>query len=315
MNKRCLYCYLPLESTERDFHAICSKKMFGVVIPPELPFSEDKIEALAIQVIQSQTTITGVQPKISLHLASADEANRPKRFTIVGMWGGYILKPPSPYYPHMPEVEDLTMHLAHIAKINVVPHSLIRLQSGNLAYITRRIDRVKKSKLHMEDMCQLTERLSEDKYHGSYEQIAKAIQQYSVNPGLDVVNFFELVLFSFLTGNADMHLKNFSLIMQPGIGPILSPAYDLLATALVNPADKEDTALTLNGKKKKIKRGDFESAFHTLKLDLKQQENIFRKMQKVISKWEEMVEISFLNAEWKEMYRALLKERFKRLSY
>jgi serine/threonine-protein kinase HipA len=105
----------------------------------------------------------------------------------------------------------------------------------------------------MEDMCQLTERLTEDKYHGSYEQIGKAIQKYSASPGLDVENFFEIVLFSFLTGNADMHLKNFSLLEQPGLGMTLSPAYDLVNTALVNPADDEELALNLNGRKKNIK--------------------------------------------------------------
>lgn len=314
MNKRCLYCYLKLDTDEVDFHAVCCKKMFGTSIPPDLPYREDEMEELAKQVIQSQTTVTGVQPKLSLHLASAKAPNRPKRFTIVGMWGGYILKPPSQHYPHMPEVEDLTMHLANIAKINVVPHSLIRLQSGNLAFITKRIDRVKKSKLHMEDMCQLTERLSEDKYQGSYEQIAKVLQQHSKNPGLDVVNFFELVLFSFLTGNADMHLKNFSLINQPGIGPVISPAYDLLATAMVNPADTEDMALTLNGKKKKINRSDFETAFNTLKLEAKQQENIFNKMQRVMPEWEDMIDSSFLKDQWKEKYKVLIKERFNRLS-
>jgi serine/threonine-protein kinase HipA len=313
MKKRCLFCYLTLEANEMDFHAACSKKMFGTPVPPELPYSEDKMEALAEQVIQTQTTVTGVQPKLSLHLAAAAEPNRPKRYTIVGMWGGYILKPASPHYSHMPEVEDLTMHLANIAKIKVVPHSLIRLQTGNLAYIKKRIDRVKKSKVHMEDMCQLTERLSEDKYHGSYEQIAKAIQQYSKNPGLDVVNFFELVLFSFLTGNADMHLKNFSLISEPGVGPVLSPAYDLVATALVNSADKEDMALTLNGKKNKIKRTDFETAFTTLRLDAKQQKNVFNKMEALLPKWEAMIDISFLNEDWKKMYKELIKARFDRL--
>lgn len=314
MKKRCLVCYLTLEGNEVDFHAACSKKMFGTPVSPELPYSEDNMEELAEQVIQSQTTVTGVQPKISLHLTTAYEPNRPKRLTIVGMWGGYILKPPSPHYLHMPEVEDLTMHLAQIAKIKVVPHSLIRLQSGNLAYITKRIDRVKKSKLNMEDMCQLTERLSEEKYHGSYEQIAKTILKYSANPGLDVVNFFEIVLFSFLTGNADMHLKNFSLINQPDTGPVLSPAYDLIATALVNPADDEDMALTLNGRKKKIKRSDFEVSFTTLKLDSKQQDNIFSKMKKGLPKWEQMIDNSFLTNEWKAMYKALIKERFNRLA-
>lgn len=314
MKKRCLYCYLILENEEHDYHASCSRKIFGALIAPKLPYSESNMEGLAMQVIQSQTSVTGVQPKLSLHLASAKEPNHAKRFTIVGMWGGYILKPPSPNYPNMPEVEDLTMHLAHIAKIKVVPHSLIRLQSGNLAYITKRIDRVRKTKLHMEDMCQLTEKLTEDKYRGSHEQVAKAILKYSANPGLDVVNFFEVVLFSFLTGNADMHLKNFSLIYEPTIGPVFSPAYDLVATALVNPADDEDLALTLNGKRKKINRSDFIKAFTTLGLDIKQQENIFDKMEKAFPKWKQMIDISFLNEDWKEMYKELLKERFRRLS-
>jgi serine/threonine-protein kinase HipA len=313
MNKRCLYCYQILNDNETDFHAACSKKIFGVPIPPELPYSEDNMNELASQVIQSQATVTGVQPKLSLHLASAEQPNLAKRFTIVGMWGGFILKPPSPHYPQLPEVEDLTMHLASIAKIKVVPHSLIRLASGNLAYITKRIDRVKKEKLHMEDMCQLTDKLTEDKYRGSHEQVAKAILKFSATPGLDVINFFELVLFSFLTGNADMHLKNFSLIHQPATGPIFSPAYDLVATALVNPADDEDLALTLNGKKKKINRSDFKAAFTTLGLDTKQQENIFKKMEKAKFSWLEFIDISFLNVEMKLAYKNLIQNRFSRL--
>lgn len=314
MKTTCLYCYQELSDEETDFHAACSKQFFGESTPPVLPYSEADMGELATQIIQSQVTVTGVQPKLSLHLASADQPNLAKRFTIVGMWGGYILKPPSIHYPQLPEVEDLTMHLANIAKINVVPHSLIRLKSGNLAYITKRIDRVKKAKLHMEDMCQLTGRLTEDKYHGSHEQVAKAILKYSVIPGLDVVNFFELVLFSFLTGNADMHLKNFSLLHKPNRGPVLAPAYDLVATALVNPADDEDFALTLNGKKKKIKRADFIAAFQTLGLADKQQRNIFTKMESSKTPWLEFIERSFLDNEMKVAYQNLIEERFQRLA-
>lgn len=313
MSKRCLYCYQLLDENEMDYHSSCSKKIFGVTTPPVLPYSENNMEELAAQVIQTQATVTGVQPKLSLHLASAEQPNLAKRFTIVGMWGEYILKPASPHYPQLPEVEDLTMHLASIAKIKVVPHSLIRLNSGNLAYITKRIDRVKQQKLQMEDMCQLTERLTEDKYHGSHEQVAKAILKFSANPGLDVINFFELVLFSFLTGNADMHLKNFSLINQPTLGPVFSPAYDLVATALVNPADDEDLALTLNGKKKKINRNDFISAFTTIGLEEKQQENIFKKMEKAKTSWLEFIDISFLTNDLKTAYKNLIQERFSRL--
>ncbi len=311
---RCLYCYQPLSEQEVDFHASCCKKIFGVVTPPELPFDESQMNDLAWKIIQSQTTVTGVQPKLSLNLTGGKRKADPKRFTIVGLWGDYILKPPTVTYPEMPEVEDLTMHLAKIAKINIVPHSLIRLKSGQLAYITKRVDRVGTEKLHMEDMCQLTERLTEHKYQASYEQIGKAILKYSTNPGLDIVNFCEIVLFSFLTGNADMHLKNFSLIYDSSNMPVLAPAYDMLSTALVNPADDEDTALTLNGKKKKIKRTDFEHAFTTLKLDAKQQANIFSKMEKVKEKWLAFIQTSFLSKDFKRQYTQLIQNRFERIS-
>lgn len=310
---RCLYCYQLLNEDQSDFHPSCSKKIFGQPSPPELPYIENQMEELALQVVRSQVTITGVQPKISLHITS-HRNNAPKRFTIVGLWGGYILKPPTAQYAQLAEVEDVTMHLASIAKIDVVPHSLIRLQSGNLSYITKRIDRTAKGKIHMEDMCQLTGKLTEDKYQGSYEQIGKAIMKYSTNPTLDVVNFFEMVLFSFLTGNADMHMKNFSLIRKPGLGPVLSPAYDMVATVIVNPADDEDLALTLNGKKKKIKYEDFTAAFTTLKLEEKQQQMIFRKMEKAKEKWMEFIDISFLGNDYKQTYKQLITERFKRLS-
>jgi serine/threonine-protein kinase HipA len=299
---------------EIDFHPSCSRKIFGQPVPPTLPYKDEDLEKLAGEVILAHTAVTGVQPKLSLHLDRGDPPSGPKRFTIVGLWGGYILKPPTPNYMQLPEVEDLTMHLATVSKIKVVPHSLIRLRSGNLAYITRRIDRVKKGKLAMEDMCQLTERLTEDKYRGSYEQIGKAIEKYSTNPGLDVVNFFEVVLFSFLTGNADMHLKNFSLIQQPALGMVLSAAYDLVATKLVNPADEEDLALTLNGKKKKIKKADFVTAFTAAKLDAKQQENLFAKMYNSRSKWMEEIDTSFLDKTFKANYKSLLNERFDRLN-
>ena len=311
---RCLFCYQPLSENEIDFHPACSKKIFGPPSPPELPYDEDQVGELALQIVQSQITVTGVQAKLSLQLTIGEKKAEPKRFTIVGLWGGYILKPQSAKYPEMPEVESLTMHLASIAKIKVVPHSLIRFKSGQLAYITKRIDRIGKQKLHMEDMCQLTERLTENKYLASYEQVAKAIYNYSSTPGLDVVNFFEQVLFSFLTGNADMHLKNFSLIYGKDLKPTLSPAYDMLATAIVNPDDKEDCALTLNGKKKKIRYNDFVAAFNTLKLEVKQQENIFSKMEKAKGKWMEMIDISFLSDDFKEQYKQLIKERFSRLS-
>ena len=168
----------------------------------------------------------------------------------------------------MPEVEDLTMHLAELAKVNVVPHSLIRFADGELAYITKRIDRTAKGeKLPMEDMCQLSERLTEYKYKGSYEKIAKIIMQYSSVPKLDVINFWEQVVFSWLTGNADMHLKNFSLYSQRKGYYSLTPGYDMISTALLMPEDTEELALTLYGKRRKIKRSDFEVAMNSCSLE------------------------------------------------
>ncbi len=310
---KCLYCYKPLGAQEQDFHKACSRKMFDRPDAPILPYTEAQMESLALQIVQSQITVTGVQPKLSLSVAAGKEQQEPRKLTIVGMWGHYILKPPSLHYPQLPEVEDLTMHLASLAKIPVVPHSLIRMQSGNLAYITRRIDRSSTGMLHMEDMCQITNRLTEHKYRGSHEQIAKAIQQYSATSGLDLVNFFELVLFSFLTGNADMHLKNFSLIQRSGNDFVLSPAYDLVSTALVNPADTEDLALSLNGKKNKITRKDFTHVLTSMDLDPKQQENIFKKMEHAGAKWRVCIQESFLSASYKQVYTELLRTRFARL--
>ena len=325
--KKCLYCYDDLKADEIDFHPACSRKIFGSNVPPELPYTEEQMLQLGLEVVKSQIAVPGVQPKISLDLETYKTseakgngkkidtpANKPKRFTIVGLWGEYILKPPTKEYPQLPEVEDATMHLAELAGIATVPHSLIRLKSGNLAYITKRIDRTKKVKIHMEDMCQLTERLTEDKYKGSYEQIGKAILKYSTNPGLDLINFLEQVVFSFVTGNADMHLKNFSIIHRPEQSYVLSPAYDMVATALLVKGDKEELALHLNGKKSKIKRKDFDATFDLFKIDSKSRENIFRRFHQALPQWKVLLERSFLPSEMKFQYIGLVEERALRLN-
>lgn len=305
---RCLCCYQPLDVSEHEFHASCSKKLFGQSTPPLLPYAENELESLANEVIQRQVVVTGVQKKLSLHISGKKDGPE-KRFTIVGLWGGYILKPPTAEYPQLPEVEAVTMQLAQIANIKTALNSLIRMKSGSLAYITKRMDRTNKGKLAMEDLCQLSGRLTDDKYHGSYEHVGKTVQRYSATPGLDVLNFFEVVLFSYLTGNADMHLKNFSLLEQAGVGMVLSPAYDLVNTALVNPADKEELALTLNGKKSRLKKQDFITAMNTLNLTVQQQDNLFEKMKRVLPVWMERIDVSFLSESNKENYKALLSER------
>ena len=313
MENKCLYCYKEINLTEiktpagiEGYHPKCSKIFYGNSTPPALDFTEDQILELAEQVIKSQRTVTGVQPKLSLGLSN--EIDTPERLTIVGLWAGYILKPQTNLYSNLPEIEDLTMHLAEISKIKTVQHSLIKLKSGQLAYITKRIDRNNGKKLHMEDMCQLTERLTEHKYKGSYEQVAKAIKKYTANPGLDVTDYYELVLFSFLTGNNDMHLKNFSLLKR-NLTYDLCPAYDLVASELVVEGDDEDLALNLNGKKKKIKRKDFESAMKGAGLEQKVIENIFKKYKKLLPKWSKFIDESFLPNPMKKEYKILINQK------
>jgi len=272
-----------------------------------LPYSQTDIESLALEVVRSSVTITGVQPKLSLDLEK--EHNGRKRFTIVGLWGGYILKPQTEYYPSLPENEDLTMHLADIARIKTVPHSLIRFKDSSLAYITKRIDRNDNGgKIPMEDMCQLTGKLTEQKYNGSHEQIAKKIIQFSAYPVLDLINYVELLLFCYLTGNSDMHLKNFSLYKQAG-EYVLTPAYDLVSTKLVIPQDTEELALTLNGKRRRFNKQDFNGLLKMAKVEDKTVENIYVKFREIIPQWLDFIDISFLPSQAKEEYKRLIQNR------
>ena len=311
--QRCLRCQMPLEPDATDYHASCARELFGASEPPELDDFQKPLEQFALQLIQSQSTITGAQPKLSLQL-SRPSHNARGRLTVVGLWGDFILKPQTPKHPELPEVEALTMLLASIAGIETAACGLIGIGGDSRrAYITRRMDRVKGGKLAMEDFCQLTEKLTEHKYRGSYEQVARAILRHSSVPGLDVLNFCEVVLFSFLTGNADMHLKNFSLIEKPGLGMGLAPAYDLVNTELVNPADNEEMALSLNGRRNKIRRTDFEAAFETAGLTTAQQRNLFRKMADAVPRWQSAIATSFLSPESRGKYWAIVEERTKRL--
>ncbi len=313
MSKKCLYCYQPLNENEIDFHSKCAKKIFGTAQAPLLDYSLNQMQELAKKIVQSHVTVPGVQAKLSFHFEP--KKGEENRLTLVGVWGNYILKPPTKQFANLPENEDLTMHLASLFKIKTVPHSLIRFKSGELAYITKRIDRVGEKKLPMEDMCQLSERLTEDKYKGSMEQVGKVIMEYSSNPLFDAQVFFELTLFSFITGNADMHLKNFSLIDSENGMTQLAPAYDLLSTRMVIPEndDPEELALTMNGRKRKFKRGDFLQLANSLKLNQKQVDNIFMRFQKAMS-----MALIFINESWlpkdkRIEYRELIQERANRL--
>ncbi len=303
---KCLYCYKELEPGEVDFHKSCCRKFFGTHTAPSLDYTRAQMDELAVQVIRSQTTLTGVQPKLSLNL---DKHKDSQKLTIVGLWGDYIFKPQTERFAMLPENEDLTMHLAEIAKIKIVPHTLIRMKDGSIGYLTKRIDRkADGEKIAMEDMCQLTERQTEHKYRSSYEQIGKAIRKYSTNAQLDMVDFLELVYFSWLTGNNDMHLKNFSLYSPAG-EPVLTPAYDLLNAAISNPVDDKELALNLNGKKKRMKDADFKNAYRTCGVPEIVFDRVKKKYVDLLPKFEEEIHASFLSDEIKTLYIELLHRR------
>ena len=311
--RRCLHCYEPLKEPQTEVHQACNKRFYGQLKTPQLHYNLDNLQELATKVIQSQMAVTGVQAKVSLSLFRKEDKNLTKKLTIVGLYGDYILKPPSEYYQELPELESVTMHMASVCGLQVVPHSLIRLQDETLCYITKRVDRTRKGKLQMEDMCQLSERLTEDKYKGSHEQVAKLLLKYSSTPLLDVSSFFELVLFCFFTGNSDMHLKNFSLLEREGQGLSLCPAYDLIPTVLVNEADTEELALNLNGKKRKLKYTDFVAAYENCGLSKKVLDNTLELFTYCKPEILSVLDKSFVSDAFKEKYTTLINNRYKQL--
>lgn len=312
--KKCLCCYKPLNAGELDYHARCAKKMFGSAGAPILPYTRKNINDLAQVVVGQRTTVTGVQAKLSMDLEH-DGAGNTQRLTIVGALGRYILKPQTDRFERLPEVEDLSMHLAEIAKIPTVPHALIRFADGELNYITRRIDRKADGrKLPMEDMCQLAGRLTEQKYQGSYEMITRIIDQYSSAAQLDKVNYWQQVVFSWLIGNADMHLKNFSLY-SPNKGKyILTPTYDQVSTKLVMPEDTDEMALVLNGFQKKLLVYDFQDAMLATGISDVVTNRILSDFGKFRDKWFECIDASFISDAQKQQFKQLIDTRLDTLN-
>lgn len=308
MMNKCLYCYEEIE-IGTDFHEKCSMEFFGLKNSPIIPYALNQMYDLAKNVVDRSVAVPGVQAKLSMSIEGKTREN-PDRLTIVGALGGnYIFKPPNNDFDEMPENEHLTMRIAESFGIKVVPSSLIRLVSGELSYITKRIDRtIDGSKVHMLDMFQITE--AYDKYKSSMEKVGKALQNYSENPILDKLFLFELTLLCYLTGNNDMHLKNFSMITTIS-GWILSPAYDLLNVTIINPNDKEELALTLESKKRNLKLEDFVKFGHRLGLNDKQINGVFKRFIKNKPKALAWINKSFLSQNMKINYIELLEIRYK----
>ena len=318
---RCLCCGKEIPETAKpeekqtQWHRRCVKRFFYTVRLPALDLSESELLELAEQTVLRGLTVPGVQKKISLHLSEESEC----RLTIVDYPTGYILKPQTEEYAFLPEYEDLVMRIAEDAGIRTVPHALMRT-GGSYAYITRRVDRDlqggEKKLYAMEDFCQLSGRLTEDKYKGSYERCAALIRKYSCHHGLDLSEFFLRIVMSFITGNSDMHLKNFSLReMTPGKRDfILSEAYDLLPVNLILPSDREQTALTLNGRKNNIRKKDFIELGKHCDLSEKTAERMIQRAAGRMPQFLMQVDHSVLPPEHKEKVRELMRTRIQVLS-
>lgn len=258
----------------------------------------------------AKMSIQGVQPKVSARLNIKNEC-----FEIVDTDGRFILKPQSLYFPELPENEDLTMRLAEISGIEVPFHGLICCRDGSHTYFIRRFDRIaRKGKLAVEDFAQLAGKTRDTKYDYSMEKLVALVDSYCTFPAVEKVKLFRIVLFNFLTGNEDMHLKNYSLISKDGKTE-LSPAYDLINTTIALKEAKEEIALTLDGKRSGLTWKIMVEYFGAERLNVPRPV-IQRVLDEIIAcfeKWESLINDSFLSNEFKEKYYALINNRKRRL--
>ncbi|MGI6433005.1 MAG: HipA domain-containing protein [Sphaerochaetaceae bacterium] len=311
MKKRCLHCNRPItdEHHQNQWHSSCVKQFFGVSVLPPLNLTSEFLEQAVTQSVQEGYAVPGVQKKLSLHLSG--ELGK-GQLTLIGQPLGYILKLPSKEYPYLPEFEHLTMHLASLANIETVEHALYRLEDGEYAYLCKRIDRLHNKKIAMEDFCQLGERLTEDKYRSSYEHLGKILKRYSPRL-LDAITLWSLLVFSFITGNSDMHLKNFSLYAPDNLQYVLTPAYDLLPTNLILKEDLEESALTLRGKRSKLNRADFLYLAEAYGINAKASETLMNRLMSLKGRFYEEIDQSLLPTKEQTNYKELIGSRINRL--
>lgn len=310
----CLCCGKPLRTKEETgWHKACIKHFFMTETLPEIEIDEQALTQLATETIQKGYTVPGVQKKLSLHLFS--QTKKP-RLTLINYPSGYILKPQVEEFDSLPEAEQLVMTMADSIGISTVPHALMKGRK-EFAYITKRVDRIFEKNdvkmLAMEDFCQLDLRLTQDKYRGSYERCAKIIRKYSSRKGLDMTELYLRLLFSFVVGNSDMHLKNFSLIeTEEGSGKyVLSPAYDLLPVNVIMPEDKEQFALAMNGKKMNLRRKDFMVFADECGISRTSAEKMIGLLVKKKETFISMCRASFLPEYMQERLCVLINERIK----
>ena len=251
-------------------------------------------------------SIQGVQPKLSASISVVDQ-----EFKIVDQFGTYIIKPQNDLFPQLPENEDVTMRMAKAFGLVVPFHGMLYGKDGSLSYFIKRFDRHGKGKkLATEDFAQLTGNTRETKYRFTMEKLIPVLDEFCSFPAIEKADFFKRILFCFITGNEDMHLKNFSLITQKG-KTTLTPIYDFLNSTIAVKIPEEEIALTLKGKKSNLRSTDFIQYYakERLQLNDKTIATILEQMKKATPKWKELLEISFLTEDMKLKYLDLLESR------
>ncbi|MGE3063506.1 MAG: type II toxin-antitoxin system HipA family toxin [bacterium] len=271
MNNRCISCGLLLKG-EKFMHEKCIKSLFSVSKIPSVGFSLKEISVKAQECV-GKLSISGVRPKLS---AKINRKNA--KVEIVHTGGRFIIKPQTDRFPQMPENENLCMTIFEIAGIKTALHGIIPLADNSNAYIVRRFDREGNEKIHFEDMQSVLD--EDDKYEGSAEKIGDAIKSHAKFPGLEIQNFFKIVIMNFIVGNGDAHLKNYGFIYEDDGNKILSPCYDIVSSKLVI-RKEEDSALTINGKKNKLKAGDFHKLAEAMGIDERISLNIIKEITEV----------------------------------
>ena len=306
--KRCLITYEPFEG-EGDYSARGLKLLdrnLTSLDPLGYTAAEQRQEALERA---GKMSIQGVQLKLSAVLKVKAGA-----FDVVDRNGRFILKPPSLDFPELPENEDLTMRLAAAAGIEVPVHGLVRARDGSLTYFIRRFDREGRTRVPLEDFAQLSGASRETKYESSMEKVATVVDRYCTFPAIERVKLFERTLFSFLTGNEDMHLKNFSLITRRGRID-LAPAYDLLNSTIALKSPQEEMALPIRGKRSNLTRNDLLNYFATERLQINERvlSEILKRFQSAFRSWDELIAASFLSPAKREAYASVLADRKGRI--
>ena len=273
----------------------------------DLPYTSEELYTEYVN-RAGKMSIQGVQPKLSMKLNISEQS-----FEIVDIGGKYIAKPQNRNYPELPENEDLTMKMAGITEIETPWHGLIYTGNNELCYIIKRFDRTgHKNRLPLEDFAQLTQVLRKTKYDSSMEKVISIVDNFVTFPIIEKIKMFRIILFNYLVGNEDMHLKNFSLLTKKGKVE-LSPAYDLLNTSIAIANPVEEIALPIAGKKSKLKRADIIDYLAKKRMNLPQKsiDDILYRFESCIPKWEDLIAVSFLTREMKEKYFDLLHNRLK----